>query len=90
MENLKTVFAKRLAEKIEQMPVITPETLAEMLIESGILSERRVSQFCAVCELYDTVGLKTKTQSIKELSEKYNVSERLLVQLSGKEKRFQI
>lgn len=89
MENISNIFAKRLAEKIEQMSVITPETLADMLIDSGIVSERRVMQFCAVCEFYDTIGMdKTKTQTIKELSAKYNISERILVELTGRERRF--
>ena len=89
MENISNIFAKRLAEKIEQMSVITPETLADMLIDSGIVAERRVMQFCAVCEFYDTIGMdKTKTQTIKELSAKYNISERILVELTGRERRF--
>ncbi len=89
MENISNIFAKRLAEKIEQMSVITPETLADMLIDSGIVAERRVMQYCAVCEFYDTIGMdKTKTQTIKELSAKYNISERILVELTGRERRF--
>ena len=89
MENISNIFAKRLAEKIEQMSVITPETLADMLIDSGIVAERRVMQYCAVCEFYDTIGMdKTKTQTIKELSAKYNISERILVELTSRERRF--
>jgi hypothetical protein len=88
MENIKKEFAKRLAEKIELMQIVTPETLANMLIDSGILSIRRTSQFCAMCEFYDSITDKSKTQTIKELSQKYNVSERLLIQLTGKERRF--
>lgn len=91
MENIKIIFAKRLAEKLEQMSVITPETLSDMLIQSGILSERRVLQFCAVCEFYDSIGIeKTKTQTIKELSAKYSISERVLVELTGRERRFSV
>ena len=86
--NIKKEFAKRLAEKIELMEIITSETLAEMLIDSGILSTRRTAQFCAMCEFYDLHPDKSKTQTIKELSLKYDVSERLLIQLTGKEKRF--
>jgi hypothetical protein len=88
--DIKKEFSRRLAEKIELMQVITPETLADMLLDTGILSMRRTSQFCAMCEFYDSVGTKTKTQTIKELSEKYNVSERLLIQLTGKERRFTV
>lgn len=88
MENIKTEFAKRLAERIEQMPVVTPETLSEMLIKSGIVSERRATQFCAICEFYDSIGTKTKTQTIKELSAKYDISERLLIDLTNRERRF--
>jgi len=89
MENIKKEFARRLAEKIEQMSIITPETLADMLMDSGIVSERRVMQFCAVCEFYDSIGIdKTKTQTIKELSAKYCISERVLVELTGRERRF--
>lgn len=88
MENLNKEFARRLAERIEQLAVITPETLADMLIESGIVHERRVSQFCAICEFYDSIGTKTKTQTIKELSAKYNISERILIELTGRERRF--
>jgi hypothetical protein len=88
MENIKSIFAKRLAEQIEKIDVITPETLAEMLIDSGIISERRVLQFCAVCDFYDSLGIKTKTQTIKELSAKYNLSERILVEITGRERRF--
>ena len=88
--DIKKEFAKRLAEKIELMPTITPETLAAMLLDTGILSARRTSQFCAMCEFYDSISDKSKTQTIKELSEKYNVSERLLIQLTGKERRFTV
>ena len=88
--DIKKEFSRRLGEKIELMQVITPETLADMLLDTGILSMRRTSQFCAMCEFYDSVGTKTKTQTIKELSEKYNVSERLLIQLTGKERRFTV
>lgn len=88
MNNIKSEFARRLAERIEQMDIITPETLSDMLIESGIITERRVLQYCAICEFYDSIGQKTKTQTIKELSAKYNISERILVELTGRERRF--
>ena len=88
MENIKSEFARRLSERIEQMEIITPETLSDMLIESGIVTERRVLQYCAICEFYDSIGNKTKTQTIKELSAKYNISERILVELTGRERRF--
>ena len=87
-EKIKKEFARRLAERIEQMQDITAESLSEMLISSGILSERRVMQYCAICEFYDVIGQKTKTQTIKELSAKYNISERILVELTGRERRF--
>jgi hypothetical protein len=90
MNNIKSEFARRLAERIEQMDIITPETLSEMLISSGILSERRVMQYCAICEFYDVIGQKTKTQTIKELSVKYSVSERVLIELTGRERRFSV
>lgn len=88
MDNIKNEFARRLAERIEQMDTITPETLSDMLLESGIVSERRVLQYCAICEFYDNIGTKTKTQTIKELSAKYCISERILVELTGRERRF--
>jgi hypothetical protein len=88
MDNIKSEFARRLAERIEQMDNITPETLSDMLIQSGIVTERRILQYCAICEFYDSIGSKTKTQTIKELSAKYNISERILVELTGRERRF--
>jgi len=64
------------------------KAVADALIESGIVTERRVLQYCAICEFYDSIGNKTKTQTIKELSAKYNISERILVELTGRERRF--
>ena len=89
-ESIKKEFARRLAERIEQMQDITAESLSEMLISSGILSERRVVQYCAICEFYDSIGQKTKTQTIKELSAKYSVSERVLIELTGRERCFSV
>jgi len=47
-------------------------------------------QYCAICEFYDVIGQKTKTQTIKELSVKYSVSERVLIELTGRERRFSV
>lgn len=86
--NIKTEFALRLSEQIDKIDVITPESLAEMLLSTGIVAEVRALQFCAVCEFYDTISTTKKTQTIQRLSEKYNISERTLTELTGSVRRF--
>lgn len=90
MENICNEFAVRLGEQIEKLTEVTPETLAQMLLDSGIVNETRVIQFCAVCEFYDLIATETKTQAISRLSAKYGVSERLLIELTGGSRRFMI
>lgn len=87
-DNLKTIFAARLAEILQAQPEITPEKLAETLLKTGIVSERRLRQYCAVCEFYKRYESKQKNNLLSELSVKYDVSERLLKEITTCERRF--
>ena len=58
MENIKSEFARRLAERIEQMEIITPETLF-MAVGSSRYAQRE--QLCVTPAFNGVMKLKSST-----------------------------
>lgn len=67
---------------------ITPIEIAKRLIASGLLSETRSAQYAAVKEFYQRYGKEKKIVLLQELSQKYNISLRTLINLTTSERRF--
>lgn len=84
---MKEIFAKRVAELLHKIPVLTAESIAEALLSSGIVSDERARQYCAVCEFYDRLNTDKKTVIVSELAEKYGISERTIASITA-ERRY--
>ncbi len=82
-KNLATALAETLLTK-----AFTPESLADFLISSGLVSERRARQYCAVREFYRLYSAQKKCDLIEQMSHKYDVSSRLLKSLTTEQRRF--
>jgi hypothetical protein len=82
-KNLATALAETLLSK-----ALTPETLADFLLSSGLVSEMRARQYCAVREFYRLYASQKKCELIEEMSQKYAVSARLMKSLTTEQRRF--
>jgi len=67
---------------------LTALTLAKTLLNSGLVSNARARQYCAVRAFYAGYANRKKCQLIEEISGTYDVSARLLKSLTSSERRF--
>lgn len=91
MSNIKNDLSVKIAQLIEENK--TPLTISGvigLMLDTNILDNKRACQFLAVAEFYDGYGNTSKTKAIKELSKKYDISERNLYDLLGKDKKFNL
>jgi len=82
-------LAAALKDWLATQEKISPKTLADFLLKSGLVSETRAAQYCALREFYEKYGTEKKYHLISNMAIKYNVSERTLKYLTTTVRRFQ-